>query len=830
MTSRPCHLTALAALLLAATPAAWPASYYVAAQDPAAADANPGTEARPFLTISAAMSRVQPGDTVWVKDGVYREQVTWPGPDWKDPEVRCTLAAFPGQRPIISGSDVLTETWERLPGDRPIFSCPRETYTQMLFADLQRLEQIGWQGHPDRVPEKRGGFVWQRKWIGKGLADMKPGSFFYDDPGKRLYVWLRDGGDPALHTLEAAVRPVGIGVVGTWTVSGLEVRHIMDGLWPTEQAVALTGDRCIIEGCRILQNEFLGLIVSGADCAIRGNEIADNGLEGFTSNVGYRMLFEGNELHHNAWRGDVECLTAGNKMVVWRDCKFMRNWWHDEPASALWLDISDGNVLIAENRFDNCSVGIYFEISRWAVIANNVFRGCGRGVWSYSSDVLVAHNVFDRCGEGVTISGYVRTCDETQSTREPIIESLMAVRNNLVVNNIVTDSAGFFVGITPDDGYGAGNYSDYNAFVWTLPASHATGNHINFGYGWNAIYARLPEWSIIRHYDTHSVISDPYMRGQMEIDPRWAALSLDSVLREPGFMDRAVGDYRLRPDSPLRGRGLTLPMTLNSACQPCVGNEVRSRQWARTRLADAPAGVPVTSVYGGDVGFYRLQPLPLFHRLVDLDACPPGDPGLNPVWQATGVYPTFDASRPADIAADTDWMVFPQNRLADPSFDKPLGRIGTPGPGPWFSGGEVHLFAGIGCANLLPGNLTDVIAYQKVGTVAPECSYVLFGDMLTSSLTDQLGAVTSIYLAAGDDRQPLGPRAELLAEPGQTRTWYTVGTEVRTGKAGEDPAVGRDLYVVLASRCTGPAGVAVDGAAAFARWDNLTLLTGQPPQ
>jgi hypothetical protein len=42
--------------------------------------------------------------------------------------------------------------------------------------------------------------------------------------------------------------------------------------------------------------------------------------------------------------------------------------------------------------------------------------------------------------------------------------------------------------------------------------------------------------------------------------------------------------------------------------------------------------------------------------------------------------------------------------------------------------------------------------------------------------------------------------------------------------------VGRDLYVVLAARVTGPAGIPMDGAAAFARWDNLTLLTGQPPE
>jgi hypothetical protein len=823
---------ALAALLVAvvAAPAARAAVYHVSARAAAAADTNPGTGGRPFRTIAAALKRAGPGDTVLVGAGTYREAAEWPGEDWKDPDRRMTLAAEPGARPVVKGSDVLAAKWERAPGAKPIFFQPREAYTQMVFADEAPVRQIGLQGNPVRAKTRKD-FVWQRQWDGKGLGDMAPGGFFYDADARRLYVWLADGSDPGKHVIEAAVRPVGVAVKGTWTVRGLDVRHCMDGLWPTEQAVALTGSRCVVEDCHIDHNEFLGLIVSGQDCVIRRNVIAYNGLEGCTSNLGYRMLVEGNEFHHNAWRGDVACLTAGNKWVMWRDCKFLRNYFHDEPAAALWMDISDGNILIAENRFDNCRLAIYFEISRWGVIANNVFRHCGQGVWVYSSDVLVAHNIVDSCGDGITISGYPRDCDYTQAIAEPIEYCMMAVRNNLVVGNMLVDCPGSYIGITPPDAFGAGNFSDYNAFVWTLPAYHPTGCHINFVSVWNQIYARLPEWRMARHCDEHSVVADPGLVKEIAEGNQYVALSKEEVVADAGFVGRDKGDYRLAPDSPLRGRGLSLPATLNSPCAPCRGDQVLTRQWAETLLADAPDAAAARAVYAfGDEKHYRLQPLPRFRRLVDLDACAKGDPGLKQEWSRTGAYPVFDAAAPAETATDDEWAVFPGSRIADPSFDKPITAGGpADGPGPWYSHAGLHTFVGMACANLLRGNQQEAVAIQKVGTVAVDGEYVLFGDATVSSVDAGFGGVARVYLAVGDGLQPLGEPAVLRAAPGKARGWQTVCMRARAGKAGQDAAVGQDLYVVIGARVEGPADAKADTPVVFARWDGMTLLTSQAP-
>ena len=79
------------------------------------ADQNDGSAAKPLRTISAAALAAQPGDTVTVHEGIYREQVNPPRGGESDTK-RIVYQAAPGAKVEIKGSEVVKD-WKREKGD-----------------------------------------------------------------------------------------------------------------------------------------------------------------------------------------------------------------------------------------------------------------------------------------------------------------------------------------------------------------------------------------------------------------------------------------------------------------------------------------------------------------------------------------------------------------------------------------------------------------------------------------------------------------------------------------------------------------------------------------
>ena len=106
-------------LIFALAGVARPAELFVARNDPAADDKNPGTEAKPFKTIQAGVDAVKPGDTIWVKEGLYQDPVHIiksgrPNAPitlsaWKDDRVR--IGFPPEPLPVQSA-------WQAIPGSK----------------------------------------------------------------------------------------------------------------------------------------------------------------------------------------------------------------------------------------------------------------------------------------------------------------------------------------------------------------------------------------------------------------------------------------------------------------------------------------------------------------------------------------------------------------------------------------------------------------------------------------------------------------------------------------------------------------------------------------
>jgi alpha-N-arabinofuranosidase len=87
-------------------------NYHVAT---AGLDTNPGTQLKPFKTISAAAQIAQPGDTITVHEGVYRERINPPRGGSSD-EKRITYQAAKGQKVVIKGSEIV-KGWKKLKND-----------------------------------------------------------------------------------------------------------------------------------------------------------------------------------------------------------------------------------------------------------------------------------------------------------------------------------------------------------------------------------------------------------------------------------------------------------------------------------------------------------------------------------------------------------------------------------------------------------------------------------------------------------------------------------------------------------------------------------------
>src|SRR5262245_44059898 len=89
----------IVAFSLAAILRAGAAEFYVATNG---GDSLPGSPSAPWRTIQHAANSVSPGDTVFVRGGIYRERVTFNTAGTADNPV--TFQNFPDENPVVDGT------------------------------------------------------------------------------------------------------------------------------------------------------------------------------------------------------------------------------------------------------------------------------------------------------------------------------------------------------------------------------------------------------------------------------------------------------------------------------------------------------------------------------------------------------------------------------------------------------------------------------------------------------------------------------------------------------------------------------------------------------
>jgi alpha-L-arabinofuranosidase len=365
----------IAALLCASSHGA---EYFVATSGD---DAHPGSAEQPLRTIQRAADLAQPGDTITVKAGTYREWVKPPRGGESD-QRRIVYRAAPGEKVVIKGSEPLAG-WTRVEGDVWTATVPNA-----LFGDFNPYrEQITgvWFDANGRL-HHTGAVYLDGDWLAEAasleaLQTAGEPQWFGQVGAEETTLWARfPGVDPNARSVEINVRkavfyPAQTGM-NFITVSGFEMRNAAT-TWapPTSEQVGLIGPNWakgwIIENNTISHSACVGISL-GKYADPRDAELGSH--DGYFTTIelarqnGWQRGTVGHHIvRHNriflcGQAGLVGSFGAAFSEIYGNhihDCYFRRTFGGQEMAGIKLHGPVD--TIIRDNHIHNCWRGIWLD-------------------------------------------------------------------------------------------------------------------------------------------------------------------------------------------------------------------------------------------------------------------------------------------------------------------------------------------------------------------------------------------------------------------------------------------------------------------------------------
>ena len=375
------------------------AVYYVA---PDGKSEVPGASLEAPTTIESAIEQVVTGDVIILRGGTYRtgDLILNQG---------ITLQPYKTEKPVLKGTWVADEwealanglwrtKWERLfPSEAQDWwrreregkrTPPYKFNNDMVFINGKFLQAKGWEGELDE---------------NSYTIDYKNGYIYIatDPTDKLVEITAHDVG--LLRTIDDVhgksndhVGPIIKGIQFTqyaYRAIEIEANEPMglqepdtfgrDVVGTTLEDVTITfcsrvagyfrGDNMVFRRCLISDTVTEGLyIIGSADVLLEKNIIARNNIEEITGYFPSAV-----KIFNQSYR-----VTCRDNLVV------------DHPNSnGIWYDVGNVDGVFINNWVEHCVGGFFFEISKGAVCAGNVFVECYSGVRVLnSSDVHVYQN------------------------------------------------------------------------------------------------------------------------------------------------------------------------------------------------------------------------------------------------------------------------------------------------------------------------------------------------------------------------------------------------------------------------------------------------------
>jgi hypothetical protein len=399
---------------------------------PAGVDSGAGTEGNPFRTLQKAVNECVSGGTVVMRGGEYPEE-TVTG-KWRTP---MTIQAYPGEAPILIGSNVVTGWLQDNtgPGGTPRW---RKNNWTTEFNETPTTSLIVDPAHPEAPKPYQ---VWiddvALQQVGSLAAVVAtapdeqgaPGTFWQDTAANVLWI----GSTPFNKVVRVAVRQRAF--VGSQDAVNGDPQVDLKGIGVMHYATSSTqfGAICVfapdtlIEHCHIIGNSAAGIFVNNAEgVKIMHNTIERNGQFGGRAykaaylELAYNRIYKNNRKYFatgqaaGGWKTDGD-EGGGAWSIGW-------NAHHNQVLAnhghGLWADLGSHYCSFWRNdvRDQTVSSGLMFEMSIAGFIYGNYLRGNNIGVLNSESAVVqVWNNTFvdntrhwwvrmgDRPGEFATV-------------------------------------------------------------------------------------------------------------------------------------------------------------------------------------------------------------------------------------------------------------------------------------------------------------------------------------------------------------------------------------------------------------------------------------------
>jgi hypothetical protein len=401
-------------------------------------DAQAGTEARPWRTLAAAVTRLQPGDTLVLRGGLYREHVTVACAGTQERPI--VIRAHPGELVVLDGGlaefhDAPATAWEPFPAGAPGEFRSTRTYANAGSArtdDQQETTLLG--SFADSMLPLQGCHT---------MGDLRTTNEFWTLAGEKvrgekfIYCGPSIAYDPATQRIHARFAPTTLAGLGDDNYRGeadpRKLRLVIATL-NAGPVLTLRGARCVrvqdlvVRGARAATVDvqdcaaiaFEGITAYGGAAAMRvqgtrGLRLVNCALRGiaapwtFRSSLKYRSIearvFSAGawtpdgadnadfELAHSEFTDCVDGVFIGNV----RGVDFHHNLVENISDDGLFLTCGTapdgtthgGDVRLWQNRFARCLTTFAFGVGHGRQKVLPTGRQTGAGVW-------IHNNVFDQ--------------------------------------------------------------------------------------------------------------------------------------------------------------------------------------------------------------------------------------------------------------------------------------------------------------------------------------------------------------------------------------------------------------------------------------------------